>query len=284
MKIIPNVEIKNYSNMRVGGLAKELIFIENKEELSEVYNTRNRIYLLGNGTNTLFSDEYLDISFVSLKELKNIEILEENENFVIVRVESGLDFSEFIKYMEEKNLSGIENMSGIPGSFGGITNMNAGAYGTEIFDYIVEVEIFDKKEGIRSLSKENLNSRYRSTAIKDNSWVVISTTLKLKRGFDKEASLDKLNQRKIKHPLMYPNLGSTFKNPVGNFAAQLISDCNLKEFRIGDAQVSPIHPNFITNLGNAKFSDVIGIINHVKKVVFEKTGVKLETEIIILDK
>lgn len=121
------------------------------------------------------------------------------------------------------------------------------------------------------------------TEIKDNKWVVISTLLKLTYGFDEEASEDKYNQRKTKHPLNYPNLGSTFKNPVGNFAAQLISDCGLKEFRVGDAQVSPIHPNFITNLGNAKFSDIQEIIKHVKKVVNDKTGIMLETEIITVE-
>lgn len=282
MQIIENVLMKEYSNMRVGGIAKEIIFIENKYELEEIYNTRNNIFLIGNGTNTLINDDYLDISFVSLKKLNDISIESESEKEVLVRVGAGLDFNEFIKYMEEKDLSGIENMSGIPGSFGGITNMNAGAYGTEIFDVIEEVEIFDKNTGIRVIKKDDMNFKYRTTEIKENKWVVISTLLRLKRGFDKEASQDKYNQRKTKHPLQYPNLGSTFKNPVGTFAAQIISDLGLKEYRVGDAQISPIHPNFITNLGNAKFSDIEKILEYVKKEVKDKTNIELETEIIIL--
>ncbi|QXW65352.1 UDP-N-acetylmuramate dehydrogenase [Streptobacillus moniliformis] len=283
MRILKDVSIKEYSNMKVGGTAKELIFIHDKNELKEIYDSRDRIYLIGNGTNTLISDGYLDISFVTLNEMNDIVIEEKNEDYALVRVYSGVDFNDFIKFMKLNDLSGIENMSGIPGSFGGITNMNAGAYGTEIFDVIEEVEVFDKENGIKVLKKKKMDFRYRGTEIKDNKWVVISTLLKLTYGFDEEASEDKYNQRKTKHPLNYPNLGSTFKNPVGNFAAQLISDCGLKEFRVGDAQVSPIHPNFITNLGNAKFNDIQEIIKHVKKVVNDKTGIMLETEIITVE-
>lgn len=283
MIVNSNIEMKEYSNMKIGGIAKELIFVENKEELVEIYNTRDRIYLIGNGTNTLINDEYLDISFVSLSKLNKIEVIKKENEITFVRAYSGVDFDRFISYMEENDLSGIENMSGIPGSFGGMTNMNAGAYGTELFDVVEEVEIFEPENKIiKTLKKSELNSKYRTTAIKENKWVVISTVLKLTKGFNKEASLDKYNQRKQKHPLNLPNLGSTFKNPTGNFAAQLISDCGLKGYTVGEAQVSPVHPNFITNIGNAKFKDVLDVIEHVKNTVKENTGIQLETEIIIL--
>ena len=280
MRILENISMKDYSNMRVGGIAKELIFIEDKNELLEVFNTRNRIFVIGNGTNTLISDSYLDISFVTLKDMKDILIEKVENGTYFVRAYAGVDFFDFIDFMRDEDLSGIENMSGIPGSFGGITNMNAG--GTEIFDVVEEVEVFEPGVGIRVLSKDELGSKYRSTLIKENKWLVVSTLIKLKKGFDKEASEDKLNQRKNKHPLHLPNLGSTFKNPTGTFAAQLISDCGLKEYRVGDAQISPIHPNFVTNLGNATFNDILQLIEDVKKVVLEKTNIQLETEIIIL--
>lgn len=283
MIVNSNIVMKEYSNMKIGGIAKELIFVENKEELVEIYNTRDRIYLIGNGTNTLINDEYLDISFVSLSKLNKIEVIKQENEITFVRAYSGVDFDRFISYMEENDLSGIENMSGIPGSFGGMTNMNAGAYGTELFDVVEEVEIFEPENKIiKTFKKSELNSKYRTTAIKENKWVVISTVLKLTKGFNKEASLDKYNQRKQKHPLNLPNLGSTFKNPTGNFAAQLISDCGLKGYTVGEAQVSPVHPNFITNMGNAKFKDVLDVIEHVKNTVKENTGIQLETEIIIL--
>lgn len=161
MRILKDVSIKEYSNMKVGGTAKELIFIHDKNELKEIYDSRDRIYLIGNGTNTLISDGYLDISFVTLNEMNDIVIEEKNEDYALVRVYSGVDFNDFIKFMKLNDLSGIENMSGIPGSFGGITNMNAGAYGTEIFDVIEEVEVFDKENGIKVLKKKKMDFRYR---------------------------------------------------------------------------------------------------------------------------
>lgn len=280
--------MKEYSNMKVGGTAKELIFIDDKNELKEVLQTRNNIFLLGNGTNTLINDGNLDINFLSLKRLKNITVEEKVENggkedsYDLVRVEAGLDLDDLIDFMEKHNYSGLENITGIPGSVGGLVNMNGGAYGTEIFDCIEEVEVCKNDGEIVKIRTADLNFKYRTTEIKENKWIVVSALFKFGFGFDKAASEDKREQRKAKHPLDLPNLGSTFKNPEGTFAARLISDAGLKGYRVGDAAVSPKHPNFITNLGNATFNDVISVIEHVKEAVFEKSGVKLETEIVIL--
>ncbi len=282
MEVLKDVEIKEYSHMKVGGIAKELIFIEDRSELKEVLTTRDKMYFLGNGTNTLIDDGKLDISFISLKKFQKITVEEKHEEYDLVRVEAGLDLSDLTEYMEENDYSGLENITGIPGSVGGLVNMNGGAYGTEIFDCIEEVEVCKPDGEIRTFRKSELSFKYRTTEIKENRWIVISALFKFKRGFDKECAEDKKRQREEKHPLEYPNLGSTFKNPEGTFAAQLISDAGLKEYRVGDAQVSFRHPNFIINLGNAKFSDVMSVIEHVKKVVLEKFGVQLETEIIIL--
>ena len=290
MEIIKNAKMKEYSNMKVGGTAKELIFIDDKNELKEILQTRNNIFLLGNGTNTLINDGNLDISFLSLKRLKKITVEEKIENtknkkedsYDLVRVEAGLDLDDLIDFMEKNNYSGLENITGIPGSVGGLVNMNGGAYGTEIFDCIEEVEVCKNDGEIVKIKTTDLNFKYRTTEIKENKWIVISALFKFGFGFDKEASQDKKNQREVKHPLDLPNLGSTFKNPEGTFAAKLISDADLKGYRVGDVVVSPKHPNFVTNVGNATFNDVISVIEHVKEVVFEKFGVKLETEIIIL--
>ena len=288
MEIIKNAKMKEYSNMKVGGTAKELIFIDDKKELKEILQTRSNIFLLGNGTNTLINDGNLDISFLSLKRLKKITVEEKIENtkkedsYDLVRVEAGLDLDDLIDFMEKNDYSGLENITGIPGSVGGLVNMNGGAYGTEIFDCIEEVEVCKNDGEIVKIKTTDLNFKYRTTEIKENKWIVISALFKFGFGFDKEASQDKKNQREVKHPLDLPNLGSTFKNPEGTFAAKLISDADLKGYRVGDVVVSPKHPNFVTNVGNATFNDVISVIEHVKEVVFEKFGVKLETEIIIL--
>ena len=284
MKIIKNAKMKEYSNMKVGGTAKELIFIDDKKELKEILQTRSNIFLLGNGTNTLINDGNLDISFLSLKRLKNITVEEKKGDYNLVRVEAGLDLDDLIDFMEKNNYSGLENITGIPGSVGGLVNMNGGAYGTEIFDCIEEVEVCKNDGEIVKIKTADLNFKYRTTEIKENKWIVVSALFKFGFGFDKAASEDKREQRKTKHPLDLPNLGSTFKNPEGTFAAKLISDAGLKGYRVGDVEISPKHPNFVTNLGNATFNDIISVIEHVKEVVFEKFGVKLETEIIILKK
>ena len=284
MEIIKNAKMKEYSNMKVGGTAKELIFIDDKKELEEILQTRSNIFLLGNGTNTLINDGNLDISFLSLKRLKNITVEEKKGDYDLVRVEAGLDLDDLIDFMEKNNYSGLENITGIPGSVGGLVNMNGGAYGTEIFDCIEEVEVCKNNGEIVKIKTTDLNFKYRTTEIKENKWIVVSALFKFGFGFDKAASEDKREQRKTKHPLDLPNLGSTFKNPEGTFAAKLISDAGLKGYRVGDVEISPKHPNFVTNLGNATFNDIISVIEHVKEVVFEKFGVKLETEIIILKK
>ena len=282
MEIVKNAKMKEYSNMKVGGTAKELIFIDDKNELKEVLQTRNNIFLLGNGTNTLINDGNLDINFLSLKRLKKIVVEEKKGDYDLVRVEAGLDLDDLIDFMEKNNYSGLENITGIPGSVGGLVNMNGGAYGTEIFDCIEEVEVCKNDGEIVKIKTTDLNFKYRTTEIKENKWIVISALFKFGFGFDKAASQDKREQRKTKHPLDLPNLGSTFKNPEGTFAAKLISDAGLKGYRVGDVEISPKHPNFVTNLGNATFNDIISVIEHVKEVVFEKFGVKLETEIIVL--
>ena len=284
MEIIKNAKMKEYSNMKVGGTAKELIFIDDKKELKEILQTRSNIFLLGNGTNTLINDGNLDINFLSLKRLKKIVIEEKKGDYDLVRVEAGLDLDDLIDFMEKNNYSGLENITGIPGSVGGLVNMNGGAYGTEIFDCIEEVEVCKNNGEIVKIKTTDLNFKYRTTEIKENKWIVVSALFKFGFGFDKAASEDKREQRKTKHPLDLPNLGSTFKNPEGTFAAKLISDAGLKGYRVGDVEISPKHPNFVTNLGNATFNDIISVIEHVKEVVFEKFGVKLETEIIILKK
>ena len=282
MKIYEDMEMKEYSHMKIGGIAKELIFVEDKKELKDIIATRDKIFLLGNGTNTLISDGKLDISFVSLKNFKNIEIVERHGDYDLVRAEAGLDFDELIEFMEKNDYTGLENIAGVPGSVGGLVNMNGGAYGTEIFDCIEEVEVCKNDGEIKILKKSELDFKYRNTGIKKNKWIVVSVLFKFEKGFDRECVIDKRTQRRNKHPFEYPNLGSTFKNPEGTFAAQLISDAGLKEYRVGNAMVSSKHPNFIINLGNAKFDDVISIIEHVKKVIYEKFNTKLETEIIIL--
>jgi UDP-N-acetylmuramate dehydrogenase len=270
--------MKDKSNMKIGGIAKVFIEVEDKNELAEIYSKYKNIFLIGNGTNTLLSDSVLDYTFVSLKKLNKITNLSENK----IKSEAGLDFKTLMKYMHENNYSGLENLAGIPGTVGGLVYMNGGAYGGQIFDCIDEIEIFDENLQIKTLKKENIQHSYRNTEIQEKKWIILSVTFSFTKGFDLEKVKEIQMQREAKQPLNLPSLGSTFKNPTGNFAAQLISDSGLKGTVIGNAKISEKHPNFIVNMGDATFLDIINILSLVKKTVKEKTGILLEEEIIII--
>ncbi len=278
MRILENHNMKNHSNMKIGGMAKRFIVVEDKLELKAIFEKYDNIFLIGNGTNTLIDEGELDITFISLKELNKVEELSEG----IVRVEAGLDFNKLIAFMNRNNYSGLENLAGIPGSVGGLVYMNGGAYGSEIFDCIKEIEIFDENYQIRNLKKEDIKFSYRSTEIQEKNWVVISATFEFKRGFDLQKVIEIQALRESKQPLDKPNLGSTFKNPVGDFSARLISEAGLKGTRVGGAEVSPKHPNFIVNHGDATFKDISKILTIVKNKIKELYNIQLEEEIIIL--
>lgn len=279
MKIYKDHLMKEHSNMKIGGIAKEYIEIDKKDELVDLLKKKENVFILGNGTNTLISDGKLNRTFISLKSINHIN----DKGSGIVEVGAGLDFSELIEYMEEKDYTGLENLAGIPGTVGGLVFMNGGAHGTEIFDRIQEVEVIDDNGELRRIKKENIRFSYRVTEIKEKKWVVISATFKFDKGYLKDI-VDKYKMKRSEnHPLNDPNLGSTFKNPEGHFSARLIIDAGLQGKIVGGAQVSMVHPNFIINKGDAKFSDIIEIIKMVKDGVKSKTGIELEEEIIIVE-
>ena len=200
----------------------------------------------------------------------------------LVKVETGANLKDLTDFMKDKDYTGIESLFGIPGSIGGLVYMNGGAFGTEIFDKIVSIEVFDENHQIREIKKEDLKVAYRKTEIQDKNWLVLSATFKFDNGFDAARVKEIKELRESKHPLDKPSLGSTFKNPEGDFAARLISECGLKGTIIGNAQIAEKHPNFVLNLGNATFKDITDILTLVKKSVLEKFGIKLEEEIIIV--
>ncbi|MDD7410322.1 UDP-N-acetylmuramate dehydrogenase [Fusobacterium gastrosuis] len=279
MKTFLNQEMKNYSNMRVGGKAKKLIILENREEIVDVFKENNNIFLLGNGTNVLFTDEFMDRVFVCTKKLNKIFDLAEG----LVRVEAGANLKELIDFMEKKNYTGIESLFGIPGTIGGLIYMNGGAFGTEIFDKIKSVEILDENGNIREIERKDITVSYRKTEIQDKKWIILSAVFEFGSGFDKDRVKEIKELRESKHPLDKPSLGSTFKNPSGDFAARLISECGLKGTIIGGAQIAEKHPNFVLNINNASFEDITKILTLVKKEVMNKFNIKLEEEIIIVE-
>ena len=279
MKILKNYEMNSWSNMKIGGIAENYFIVENREDLIEINQKYEKLFILGNGTNTLIGDGKLKTNFVSLEKLNKIEKIEKN----IIKVEAGVDFSGLISYNKRNNYKGLENLAGIPGSLGGLVYMNGGSYGSEIFDCLISVEILDEKNKIREIKKEDLRYSYRKTEIQEKEWIILSATFLFEEGFD-EAKVKELNiKRHQNHPLDLPNLGSSFKNPEGKHAVKLILEAGLMGYTVGKAQLSTKHANFIVNLGGATFNDVITLIAHVKLEVKKKTGISLEEEIVIIN-
>ena len=185
-----------------------------------------------------------------------------------------------------EGLSGMECLYGIPGSVGGALYMNAGAYGSEMADVVISARCVDKDGSVIEIPLSEMALGYRKSVFSENRMVILSATLKLKRGNITEIKAkmsEIIGRRREKQPLEFPSCGSTFKRPDGYFAAALIEECGLKGFRIGGAQVSEKHSGFVINRGGATFEDVMAVVEHIKKTVLEQKGVELECEIISVE-
>ena len=273
---------------RVGGNATYFVEPENAEGVCRVIQLLKKenvpFFVMGNGSNLLVTDEGYDGVIVRLgNKLSNILISGE-----VLTVEAGAMLSRVAKLAAEKSLSGMERISGIPGTIGGAVTMNAGAYGGEIKDIIVSAKLLNIDTGeILTFTKDELNLSYRHSIVMEGNYIVLEATFKLVEGEQEEifAVMNECTaQRKSKQPLEYGSAGSTFKRPEGYFAGKLIQDAGLAGYTVGGAQVSEKHCGFVINRDNATASDVLAVIHHVQERVFEEFGVKLETEVCILPK
>ena len=180
------------------------------------------------------------------------------------------------------HLTGMEEISGIPGTIGGAVSMNAGAYGKEIKDVCVSVRAFDFEGNEYNFTNEEMNFSYRHSKIFEQDLIVSSATFKLLPDSLDQAVLkyeDYTNRRETKQPLDKKSAGSTFKRPEGSYASKLIDECGLRGYRVGDCQVSEKHCGFIINAGNATCSEMLAFIEEVAAIVYEKTGFTLEREV-----
>jgi UDP-N-acetylmuramate dehydrogenase len=202
-----------------------------------------------------------------------------------IEAQAGAMLSVVSRRALEASLSGMEALSGIPGTLGGALVMNAGAFGSEMADIVKSVRVLDEEGNVLELSGEQMKFGYRTSILQEGKLVALSAKLELKEGVREEilALMEEYRQRRQeKQPLEYPSAGSTFKRPEGHFAGALIDEAGLRGFRIGGAQVSEKHCGFVINAGDASASDVLEVIRAVQKSVYEHSGVKLEPEIRML--
>lgn len=285
--LLINEPMSRHTTFRTGGPACLFLRPENQDQLKKVMDFVRRLgtdyFVLGNGSNLLVSDEGYDGVVVSLSKFNKVELKGTNQ----IYVEAGAMNSTIASFARDNALTGFEFAAGIPGTIGGAMIMNAGAYGGEMAQVVTEVTVLSPEGEIMVLDNNTMEFGYRTSAIKNKGFIVLSVLLTLKRGKEEEitAQMKELaEKRRDKQPLEYPSAGSTFKRPEGYFAGKLIEDAGLRGFSVGDAQVSEKHCGFVVNKGNATSSEIYDLIKHVQKTVYDKFNVKLEPEVILLGK
>jgi UDP-N-acetylmuramate dehydrogenase len=283
---IENALLKDYTTFRVGGPCSVMVFPDSETKIAELLKYINdnnlKFYIIGRGSNLLFGDDGFDGVIINTAKFDYIEI---DNN--IISCSSGTSLAKLCKLALENSLTGLEFAYGIPGSVGGAVYMNAGAYGGEIKDVISECRFIDKNGIIRQYSKDDLNLSYRHSVFSNNDDLfILSASFKLSAGTKSDIQ-DKMNEligkRKDKQPLEYPSAGSTFKRPEGHFAGALIEESGLKGYYIGGAMVSEKHAGFIINKNGASSADILNLIHYCQEKVYSAKGVKLETEVKIID-
>ncbi|MDP8201880.1 MAG: UDP-N-acetylmuramate dehydrogenase [Candidatus Tenebribacter burtonii] len=274
--------LSKYSNMKIGGNATYLLAPQSVSDLSSIVKeakTQNlEIVPVGGGSNILFGNVGNRVIILDAYLPKIFQVDKK-----VVTVSSNIKISSFIDKTMQHGLGGLEFISGIPAHIGGAIHMNAGAFEKCIFDYLLWVEYVNLKGEIIKIDYNDLEFGYRTTSLQD---FIVRAAFKLDKKTKKQISADRediISKRFKRHPYDYPSLGSTFKNPVGMFAGQLIEECGLKGLQIGDAQISEKHANFIINRGNASFSDVTKLIQIVQETVTKQKGIELELEIKVIN-
>lgn len=274
--------MKKHTSFRIGGNADIYISPKSSEEIQSILFLAKKydvpVTVMGNGSNLLVSDKGIRGIVIQIGEDMST-ILVKGEK---ITAQAGALLKTIGEKALQSSLEGFAFAAGIPGSLGGAVCMNAGAYGGEIKDILVEAEVLTEDLQIKKFSTQQLQFSYRHSIIPEKGYIVLSATFLLKKGNQKEIAqkmTELAQQRREKQPLNFPSAGSIFKRPQGYFAGKLITDAGLKGYSIGDAQVSQKHGGFIVNKGNATCADVLVLIEHCQKTVFEKFGVMLETEV-----
>lgn len=274
--------MKKHTTFRVGGNADYFVMPQNASEIKAIIELCKEkeipYYILGNGSNLLVSDAgYRGVIIQIYKEMNNMEVIGE-----IIKVQAGALLSRVGTIALENELTGFEFAAGIPGTVGGAVVMNAGAYGGEMKDIIVNATVLTQDGEVVTINKEELELGYRTSVIAKKGYIVLEAEYQLQKGERESirARMDELKiQRVSKQPLEYPSAGSTFKRPEGYFAGKLIQDAGLRGFQVGGAQVSEKHCGFVINKEQATAADIIELMRQVSDKVMQEFGVKLEAEV-----
>ena len=291
--LLPELELrreepmKNHCSFRIGGPVTAMAFPKSREEAETLAQTLAGAdiepFVMGNGTNLLISDRPLDMFVIKTCDgLGAIEDLGGGRIFA----ESGATLARIAVFAKEHGLAGLEFAHGIPGSLGGAVSMNAGAYGGEMKDVVESTVFLDSDMELFEISGAEHEFKYRGSVFSDTDTVLLGSTLRLSPGDPAAIGVkmkELMEKRRSSQPLDMPSAGSTFKRPVGGYAAALIDEAGLKGFGIGGARVSDKHAGFVVNVGGATFDEVIALMEHIRETVYKRSGIELEPEVKIID-
>ena len=280
-----NSPMKNITSFQVGGPADLLVCPETVDALIACRRILKEgnipTTVIGAGSNLLVSDAGIRGAVLRLAKPFSRITVDGNT----VTAEAGVSLARLANEALAHSLTGLEFASGIPGSLGGAVFMNAGAYGGEMKDVVIETTYIDAEGNIEAVSGEAHGFGYRKSIFCGTENIILSSRLVLAKGNPdkiRATMLDLNGRRKEKQPLNFPSAGSTFKRPTGYFAGKLIEDAGLKGFTVGGAQVSEKHAGFVINKGSATADDIYKLMQEVSRIVFEKFGVTLEPEVRML--
>lgn len=287
LRVLCDEPMSRHTSFRIGGPAKRMAFPEQAEQLvlllGEAEQLGARPLVIGNGTNLLAADQGLDRLVVVTSGLRRVNA---GDGPHTVMAEAGASLAQTAEFACRQGLTGLEFAHGIPGTVGGAMCMNAGAYGGEMSKVVEGVSVLFPEEGVRLLSREEMDFGYRRSLLADRpETAALYAVFQLSPGDPaviRERMQELAARRRASQPLELPSAGSTFKRPVGHFAGGLIEQCGLKGLTVGGAQVSEKHAGFLVNRGGATFADVTELIRKVQERVLAETGVLLEPEVKII--
>ena len=280
--VLKDEPLYKHTTYRVGGPAKLFVKVQHVDGLIEVikYCRKHRIplFVIGRGSNLLFSDKSFEGIIISLEDMNQYHV-----NGSEVTAQCGVTMIKLAYDCAKIGLSGFEFMGGIPGNIGGGIFMNAGAYKSCLSEVVKSVKVLDERLKVVELTKDEMEFSYRHSIIQDHpKWIVLEATFELENKSVEEINetLDKRKERRMStQPWNKPSAGSVFRNPEGSSAWKYIDDAGLRGYEIGGAQVSPKHSNFIVNNGYASAKDIYDLIFYVQKTVQDRFGVLLKPEV-----
>ncbi|MDP8225684.1 MAG: UDP-N-acetylmuramate dehydrogenase [Candidatus Lernaella stagnicola] len=281
-----DVPMASLTTWCVGGPADCLVQPQSSDEIAAVFKIcqaeNEPVRVVGAGSNLLILDGGLrGVTILMRGALDYFRVEEAGDEEVHVTVGGALDVEDFSRRCVDHGVAGMEFIAGVPGSIGGGVRMNAGTDRGTFADILLEIEVVEATGRVRRLPREELVYKYRGLAL-DGPFVVTEAKLRGRRGDAETIGREVaaiIAKRRERQPWDCASCGSTFKNPEGGHAGKLIESTGLKGYRIGGAQVSEKHANFLINVGDATAEDLLQLIEHVRQTVFEKTGIWLEPEV-----